>query len=129
MTKRFKAKKRVINGIKFDSIFESEVYLNYPDLIREPLKLTYERSYIPDFLLVTRSGKAICIECKGVLTVADRSKMRSVTRFNPEIDIRFMFQDANKRVKGTKSTYGQWATKCGFKFCEGTRIPDAWLME
>ena len=50
MPKRYKAKKRVINGITFDSIYESEVYLNYPDLIREPMKLTYEKSYIPDFL-------------------------------------------------------------------------------
>ena len=129
MAKRFNAKKCIINGIKFDSIYESEVYLGHPDLIREPLKLTYEKFYVPDFLLVTRSGKAICIECKGVLTVADRSKMRAVAKCNPEIDIRFMFQDANKRVKGTKSTYGQWATKYGFKWCEGIVIPRRWLAE
>lgn len=119
-----------INGIKFHSKFEAAVYLNAPDLVREPLTLTYAREYTPDFLMLARSGKAILIECKGHFPAAQRSKMLAVKRAHPDIDIRFLFANARERIgKNSKLNYGQWATKNGFKWAEGVLIPPDWFKE
>jgi hypothetical protein len=91
----------------------------------EKRKIKYtlpEKTYTPDFEL----PNGIIIEAKGVLSPADRTKMRAVKAQHPELDIRFVFMNArNKLGKGSKTTYGQWATKHGFVWAH-KRIPDEW---
>lgn len=49
---------------------------------------------------------------------------------NPGIDIRLVFQNARNRLnKKSKTTYGDWATKNGFQFSDGGRIPADWIKE
>ena len=56
------------------------------------------------------------------------SKMRAVKKCNPELDIRFIFGDATKKNKGSKSSYGEWATRNGFPYCE-KKISPQWRKE
>lgn len=119
-----------VNGIKFHSKFEAMVYANAPNLVREPLSLGYVKEYIPDFLMLARSGKAILIECKGHFPSNQRAKMLAVKRAHPHQDIRFLFTNASERIsKRSKTTYGQWCDRYGFKWSEGTVIPIEWWQE
>lgn len=92
----------------------------------ETLQLPYtlEGVYNPDFIL----SNGIIIEAKGYLDPAAKRKMEAVSRRHKDLDIRFIFSDASKKFKGSKQTYGIWATRYGFKFAEG-RIPAEWLVE
>lgn len=119
-----------INGIKFHSKFEAAVYANAPDLIREPMSLGYVKEYIPDFLMLAKSGKAILIECKGHFPSNQRAKMLAVKKAHPNTDIRFLFTNASERIsKRSKTTYGQWCDKHGFKYSQGATIPKSWWLE
>jgi excinuclease UvrABC helicase subunit UvrB len=86
-----------------------------------PYILSY--NYIPDFY-IPKTG--IYIEAKGYLRSADQIKMRAVKRQHPNLDIRFVFMEATKKVPYTKSTHAQWAERHGFPWAEG-RIPEEWL--
>lgn len=94
----------------------------------ESIKLDYAlpgRRYCPDFWIADQ----IYVEVKGWLRPEDRTKMIAVRDQHPEVDIRFVFVDANKTLnKKSKTTYGMWATKHGFKWAEKT-IPKEWLEE
>lgn len=119
-----------INGIKFHSKFEAAVYANAPSLVREPMSLGYVKEYIPDFLMLARSGKAILIECKGHFPSNQRAKMLAVKKAHPDTDIRFLFTNASERIsKRSNTTYGQWCDKYGFKYSQGTTIPKSWWLE
>lgn len=92
----------------------------------ESLKLSYtlEKVYTPDFIL----PNGIVIEAKGVLTPADRTKMRAVKNAYPDLDIRFLFMDASKKLsKKSKMTYAKWAEANGFMWADGVAIPKEWL--
>lgn len=84
-----------------------------------------EGVYHPDFSL---PGHPFILEVKGYLDRESKRKMVAVKKAHPDIDIRFLFADANKRITGTRQTHGTWATKNGFKFCE-REVPEAWLNE
>jgi hypothetical protein len=91
----------------------------------ESMSIPYTRyhSYHPDFIL----ANGIIIEAKGYFrSPAEMAKMKSVKEQHPELDIRFVFWDANKKCPGLKSNHGQWATRTGFPWAEG-RIPEEWL--
>jgi len=96
----------------------------------EPFKIPFvqpekQRTYTPDFLLPNH----ILIETKGMLTLADRQKHEFIQAQRPELDIRFVFQNAKGKLsKGSKTTYAMWAEKKGFKWAHKT-IPDEWLTE
>lgn len=92
----------------------------------ETLKLPYtlEKVYTPDFIL----PNGVIVEAKGVLTPADRTKMRAVKAAHPELDIRLLFMDGSKKLsKRAKMTYGRWAEVNGFPWAEGVSIPKEWL--
>lgn len=96
----------------------------------EKLKLKFEvvrdQTYTPDFVL----PNGIIIEAKGYFTSADRTKHQRVQAAFPDHDIRFVFQRASTRLNKTSSTtYGQWATKHGFKWADGGKVPASWLKE
>jgi hypothetical protein len=93
----------------------------------EPLWIPYviKGNYRPDFVL----PNGIIVEAKGYLDAGACRKMRAVKTSNPHLDIRFVFQKANgKRNKRAKLTNGEWATKHGFPYAEGT-IPLDWFKE
>jgi hypothetical protein len=93
----------------------------------ENVKLTYipkPRTYTPDFYLPQTD---IYIEAKGYLDKGDRVKMQLVKEQYPDLDIRFVFLNANNKIyKGSKTTYGTWANRYNFKWAEGT-IPAEWF--
>ena len=95
----------------------------------EQLKVEWEdlkyRIYTPDFVL----DNGIIIETKGIFSSADRRKHREVQRQHPELDIRFVFSNANSRLyKGAKSRYCDWCDKYGFLWAHRV-IPEPWLKE
>lgn len=99
----------------------------------ETLKISFEvpsrkARYTPDFL---PKRSRIIIEAKGYFrTTADRQRLIQVKESNPEIDLRLVFQDANKPIyKGSPTSYGKWATDHGFPWADKGTIPAAWIAE
>ena len=83
-----------------------------------------EKTYTPDFVL----PNGIIVECKGRLTVHDRTKHLLIKSQHPSLDIRFVFQYNNPITKGSKTRYTDWAVKHGFKFAM-KYIPTEWEKE
>jgi hypothetical protein len=76
-----------------------------------------------------RDGSFFFVEYKGYLRPEDKTKMVAVRKQYPDLDIRFIFQRANKpSYKGAKTTYADWAEKNGYLWAEGI-IPEEWLNE
>lgn len=95
----------------------------------ELLKVEWEdlryRTYTPDFVL----DNGIIIETKGIFDTEDRRKHREIKRQHPELDIRFIFSNANSRLyKGAKSRYCDWCDKHKFQWAHRV-IPEPWLKE
>ena len=92
-------------------------------------KVEEEKNYTPDFRIKKKGNEYMYIEYKGLLTIADRKKMKLVRIQNPLLDIRFVFErPQNKLYKGSKTTYGEWATKNGYKWADN-EMPLEWLRE
>ena len=98
----------------------------------EGVKLDYKipsrkARYTPDFAF----NKPIVIETKGWFrTAADRMKLVLVKECNPHLDIRLIFQNANKPIyKGSPTNYATWATENGFKWADKGTVPNEWLEE
>jgi len=80
--------------------------------------------YHPDFIL----PNGIIVEAKGLFRPEDRTKMKAVKAAHPNLDIRFLFMDASKKLnKRAKMTYAGWAEANGFPWADGTSIPKEWL--
>ncbi len=93
----------------------------------ESMKLSYvlEKTYTPDFIL----DNGIIIEAKGYWEPADRTKHLKVREANPDLDIRFCFQNAwNRLSKRSSTTYATWCDKHKFKWSH-QRIPEEWLLQ
>lgn len=96
------------------------------DFLYETLSLPYQvqRKYKPDFIL----PNGVILEVKGYFTGADRSKHLRVREAHPELDIRFVFMNANNKLnKRSKTTYAEWCDKKGFKWCH-RNIPKSWIL-
>lgn len=88
-----------------------------------PASLHY---YTPDFVLMTNG---IIVETKGQFTSEDRKKHILIKEQHPDLDIRFVFSNANSKLsKRSNTTYGDWCEKHGFKFATKA-IPEVWLTE
>jgi hypothetical protein len=84
-----------------------------------------QHKYTPDF----RLPNGIFVETKGRFVTADRKKHLLIKEQHPELDIRFVFQNANNRLsKKSKTTYADWCNKHGFLFAE-KEIPKEWLSQ
>ncbi len=92
------------------------------------LEYTIRKHYVPDFVVRTRSGKTIYVECKGWYKIEDRIKMRAVKSSNPGIDIRMVFDKDNKVSSKGKMRYSEWCEKHGFKYGIKT-VPKEWFDE
>lgn len=95
----------------------------------EKLKIEWEdlkyRTYKPDFEL----DNGIIIETKGMFSTDDRRKHLEIKKQHPELDIRFVFSNANAKLnKGSKTRYFEWCDKHGFKWSHRV-IPEEWLSE
>lgn len=81
--------------------------------------------YTPDFVL--KNG--IVVETKGLFQTHDRQKMKHIKAQYPDLDIRFVFSNANARIaKKSSTTYAMWAEANGFGWAHRD-IPLAWLNE
>ena len=84
-----------------------------------------EHTYNPDFKL----PNGIRVETKGRFVLADRKKHLLVKDQNPNLDIRFVFSNSKNKInKKSKTTYGDWCDKHGFKYAD-KEIPDSWFEE
>lgn len=108
---------------KFEGAIASNLEARGVSFDYESVRLSYvvTRDYKPDFLVGT-----IFVEAKGYFRSADQRKMRSVRDQHPDLDIRFVFQNASSRVQGSKMTCADWCAKYGFTWAEGT-IPEEWI--
>lgn len=80
-------------------------------------------TYTPDF----RIPNGVFIEAKGYFDNESRRKMKAVKKYNPELDIRIVFQKAHKKLSNkAKMTYAEWADKNGFPWAEGS-VPEEWV--
>jgi hypothetical protein len=97
----------------------------------EPHRIKFVRpaqecSYTPDFHL---PGVDIYIETKGILEAADRKKHLLIKEQRPDLDIRFVFMNPDKKLyKGSPTSYRQWCKQHGFR-CAKREVPASWLKE
>lgn len=97
----------------------------YEKHVIEYVKPSTKHKYHPDF----RLPNGIFIESKGRFLADDRKKHLLIKEQHPELDIRFLFSNANVKLsKASKTTYAMWCEKNGFKWAEKT-IPSEWLKE
>ena len=69
------------------------------------------------------------IESKGLFTVENRKKHIYIKEQHPELDVRFVFSNANSRLrKGSPTSYSMWCDKQGFKWAHKI-IPQEWFDE
>ena len=107
-----------------DYLKEQKCKYKYEALKIEWEDLTY-RTYTPDFVLYN----GIIIETKGMFTAADRKKHLAIKRQHPELDIRFVFENSNRKLrKGAKTRYYQWCNRHDFDYYDRI-IPEEWLKE
>lgn len=99
----------------------------------EKIPYTLEKRYIPDFIVLTATGKKIYIETKGngrSWDAAARAKMVAIKEQHHFMDIRILFwadgEFGAKRKDGSRQTQMGWAEKNGF-IAAVREIPDAWL--
>lgn len=73
-----------------------------------------EHTYTADFTLPNN----ILLEGKGILAdYEERRKYVLLKQQNPDIDLRFVFDDPNKKCSGMKMTHAEYAIKYGFPYC------------
>lgn len=95
----------------------------------ETMKVEYlvneTRKYTPDFIL----PNGVIVESKGYFDAADRKKHLLIKEQRPDLDIRFVFTRATTKIrKGSKTSYGDWCDKYGFKWAVKI-IPKEWIDE
>lgn len=101
------------------------VDFKYEEVVIQYMKPASKHKYTPDFVL----PNGIIIETKGRFLQGDRMKHLLVKEQHPELDIRFIFSNSRSRIsKVSKTTYGSWCEKYGFKYADKT-IPLQWLEE
>lgn len=135
---RFKRQKITVdaNGIKhgYRSGLEDTMLRQLEDLGITPnyesVKIKYivpekEHTYTPDFPV----SSTLMIETKGIWELEDRKKMLLIKEQHPELDIRMVFSNANKKIKkGSKTSYANWCDAHGIKWAHKA-IPKEWVEE
>ena len=109
-----------------DELKALKVKFSYESLKIEWEDLAY-RTYTPDFILYN----GVIIEAKGMFTAIDRRKHLCIKRQHPKLDIRFIFDNPNKKLyKRGRMTYAGWCDKHSFIYCKRSDgIPEEWLNE
>jgi predicted nuclease of restriction endonuclease-like RecB superfamily len=118
----------------FKSKLEKKLWKQLPHK-RKDIKLSYEtcrldyvvkKTYLPDVVVDLPNGRRFFIEIKGWFRPEDRTKMIATKAFNPDLDIRLVFDKDNPINKGSKTRYSDWANKNGFQYAVG-EIPKEWF--
>ena len=106
---RSKLETKVVSILNdFDCIWDYEI-TKIPYIVPQS-----DHKYTVDFTL----NNGVFIEAKGYLSDhQERYKYILIKQQHPTLDLRFIFDNPNKLVGGTKQTHGAWATKYGFKWC------------
>lgn len=132
-------RRRKLQGLRLTSDkFKSNLERNFAkDLEQRGISVQYE-THTVEYVIPARTAKytpdfplpnGITIEVKGYLKAEDRAKHILLKQQFPEWDLRFCFQNANNKIyAGSPTSYGDWATHHGFKYCEKF-VPKAWLDE
>lgn len=120
--------------VAFRSDFEARVAKNLEvrkvnfDYEKKKIKYKWperEATYTPDF---TFKHNGLIVECKGYFKPQDRKKVEVLIQNG--VRFKMLFQRASNPIrKGSKTTYGMWATKLGIEWAEGFSVPDQWLNE
>lgn len=109
--------RRSMAEVKFDAAFvegNKKIDARYEDTTFKYV-VSETRKYTPDWTVYKQNGDVVYLEYKGVLDTQTRKKMKLMKKQYPDIDIRIIFERAsNKIYRGSKTTYGEWATKHGF---------------
>jgi hypothetical protein len=134
MKPRYKSKKQAARAQGYRSGFEVDIDSSlkqqgidgeYEQHIIQYIKPATKHKYHPDFKL----PNGIFIETKGRFVAADRKKHLLIKDQNPELDIRFVFQNSKTKLsKTSKTTYADWCTKNGFTYADKL-IPTEWIDE
>ena len=93
----------------------------------ESKKIPYviQHNYTPDFILPNH----VVLECKGYWEAADRRKIKTIVKDNPDIDLRMVFQAPYNTIsKKSKTTYAQWCENLGIPWTSFYNIPLDWLI-
>ena len=122
ITKRTARKEATQNG--FRSNFEFNFFKRIGAL---KLKAQYEidkllfiqpekrRNYIPDWKIKPYTY----IETKGLFSSADRQKILTVIKCNPEVKLYMLFQNSKVTLnKKSKTTYSNWCDKFGIEWSD-----------
>lgn len=113
-----------------EEVIQNELHAQGVNGEYEQHKIEYTKpatihNYTPDF----RLPNGIFIETKGRFVVEDRKKHVLIKEQQPNLDIRFVFQNSKNKIrKGSKTTYADWCIKHGFKYADKT-IPVEWIQE
>lgn len=103
------------------------------------------RTYTPDFIIRPRvlvkgtsrrskkstgisDDEVLIIETKGLFTAANRTTMKLVAEYHPDLDIRMVFMRDNKIHKKSDMRYSDWCKRHGIPYAIGD-IPEEWLKE
>lgn len=126
-TQRVHNSRRYRSGLEVEAaafLSDRQVEVKYELLKIEWEDLRY-RTYTPDFEL----DNGIIVETKGIFDNEDRRKHLAIKKQHPELDIRFVFSNANAKLyKGAKTRYFEWCDKKGFLWSHRV-IPESWLTE
>lgn len=141
-----------LDGYEYSSLFELEFakdlkkrgihfhYEEYPiQYYLEPKRgkcvvcgsdeILIEHTYWPDFLIQNRvTNKEMYVETKGKFSAKDRTKIISVLRDNPWIDLRLIFMRDNWLTRKHATKYSDWCKQNKIKY-SFLFLPDAWLGE
>lgn len=138
--KRIRGRNHLYRGYrmasKAETIFAKECDARNLDWIYEPDTFDWVppvATYKPDFKIIRKDGTHFYVEYKGFLRNPEKRKMIEMKRQHPALDVRFVFEKANKpvpgakpRKDGSKMTHAEWAEKYGYKWSEGFINPK-WL--
>jgi hypothetical protein len=102
----------------------------YEDVKIDYLRPARTSKYNPDFTIKKKDGTTMFIEGKGRFLTEDRQKHVLIRDQHPDIDIRFVFSNANAKIgKTSATTYRKWCSDKGFKFGDKGVIPKEWYDE
>lgn len=111
----------------FEERIKAELEVQGVSFSFEPFFVPYQKEchYLPDIVL----PNGIIVEVKGWFKSADRTKHKLIREQHPELDIRFVFRNANNRIgKKSNTTYGKWCRMFGFQYAVN-HIPLGWFDE
>lgn len=111
----------------FEAVIAKSLFARNIPFTYETKSLVYQsvQTYTPDFVLPS----GLMVEAKGFFKPQDRRKHLLVKQQHPDVDIRFVFQNAATPLsRGSKTTYAKWCQRHGFLFAEKD-VPDSWVTQ